>query len=57
MNKASSLNYDRVVKALQHDGWMVVKQKDSGQKILFGMRLKEKAGEVNGCGNSTWDCR
>ncbi len=29
MSKVPSLNYDKVIKALQRDGWVVVKQKGS----------------------------
>ncbi len=29
MSKVPSLNYDKVIKALQRDGWVVVRQKGS----------------------------
>ncbi len=29
MSKIPSLNYDKVIKALQRDGWVIVKQKGS----------------------------
>ena len=29
MSKVPSLNYDKVIKALQRDGWIVVRQKGS----------------------------
>jgi len=29
MNKVPSLNYDKVIKALQRDGWVIVRQKGS----------------------------
>ena len=29
MNKIPSLNYDKVIKALQRDGWVIVRQKGS----------------------------
>lgn len=29
MSKVPSLNYDKVVKALQRDGWVIVRQKGS----------------------------
>ncbi len=29
MSKIPSLNYDKVIKALQRDGWVVVRQKGS----------------------------
>ena len=29
MSKIPSLNYDRIVKALQKDGWVIVRQKGS----------------------------
>ena len=29
MSKVPSLNYDKVIKALQRDGWVVVRQKES----------------------------
>ncbi len=29
MSKIPSLNYDRVIRALQRDGWVIVRQKGS----------------------------
>ena len=29
MSKVPSLNYDKVIKALQRDGWIIVRQQDS----------------------------
>ena len=33
MSKVPSLNYDKVVKALQRDGWILVRQKGSHIKM------------------------
>lgn len=38
MTKAPSLSYERVVRALQRDGWIVVRQKGSH------IRLQKRAG-------------
>jgi len=43
MNKVPSLNYDIIVKALQRDGWIVVRQRGSHirmQKHLLNETLK-----------------
>ncbi|MGA2072575.1 MAG: type II toxin-antitoxin system HicA family toxin [Terriglobia bacterium] len=39
MSKVPSLPYDRVVRALQRDGWIVVRQRGSH------LRLKKRVGE------------
>ncbi|MTW23253.1 type II toxin-antitoxin system HicA family toxin [Allochromatium palmeri] len=33
MNKVPSLNYDKVIKALQRDGWVIVRQRGSHIRI------------------------
>ena len=40
MNKVSSLNYEKVIKALQRDGWVVVRQK--GSHIRLHKYTKDK---------------
>jgi predicted RNA binding protein YcfA (HicA-like mRNA interferase family) len=43
MSKIPSLNYDKVIKALQRDGWVIVRQKGSHirlQKHIFDEVLK-----------------
>ena len=43
MSKVPSLNYDKIVKALQRDGWIVVRQRGSHvrmQKHLLNETLK-----------------
>jgi len=43
MSKVPSLNYDRIIKALQRDGWVVVRQRGSHvrmQKHLLDEVLK-----------------
>ena len=39
MSKVPSLNYEKVIKALQHDGWIVVRQRGSH------IRLQKHLGE------------
>ncbi|AEH44583.1 YcfA family protein [Thermodesulfatator indicus DSM 15286] len=40
MSKVPSLNYDKVIKALQRDGWVVVRQK--GSHIRLHKYTKDK---------------
>lgn len=40
MNKVPALNYDRIVMALQRDGWVVVRQR--GSHIRLQKRLPDK---------------
>lgn len=40
MNKVPILNYDRIVAALQRDGWVVVRQR--GSHIRLQKRLPDK---------------
>jgi len=40
MSKVPSLNYDKVIKALQRDGWVVVRQK--GSHIRLHKYAKDK---------------
>ena len=43
MNKLPSLNYDKVIRALQRDGWVIIRQKGSHirlQKHIFNEVLK-----------------
>jgi predicted RNA binding protein YcfA (HicA-like mRNA interferase family) len=40
MNKVPALNYDRIVTALQRDGWVVVRQR--GSHIRLQKRLPDK---------------
>ncbi|MGF1538681.1 MAG: type II toxin-antitoxin system HicA family toxin [Elainellaceae cyanobacterium] len=40
MSKVPSLNYDRVIRALQRDGWIVVRQK--GSHIRLQKRLPDE---------------
>ena len=42
MSKVPSLNYDKVIKALQRDGWVVVRQK--GSHIRLHKYTKDKKG-------------
>ena len=34
MSKVPSLSYDRIIRALQRDGWVVVRQKGSHVRLL-----------------------
>lgn len=40
MNKVPALNYDRIVAALQRDGWVVVRQR--GSHIRLQKHLRDK---------------
>ena len=43
MSKVPSLNYDKIIKALRRDGWVIVRQKGSHirlQKHIFDEVLK-----------------
>ncbi len=40
MSKVPSLNYDKVIKALQRDGWVIVRQK--GSHIRLQKRIENE---------------
>lgn len=40
MSKGPSLNYDKVIRALQHDGWVIVRQR--GSHIRLQKRLADE---------------
>lgn len=40
MSKVPSVNYDQVIRALQRDGWVVVRQKGSHIRLQKHMREK-----------------
>lgn len=44
MSKVPSLNYDKVVRALQRDGWLVIRQR--GSHIRLQKHTAEKALKV-----------